>query len=262
MCLSFHSKKFLEQPKNRTDITDWTWNITFVNHRLDDPWEEAIMGASQIRSSSPSSSDFSTKPVDLRHSRDGRLIVVTMLELGECRCREKKSICVQDQGATRGLLNLNHPYHFRSRRYQYHPNLSVMNCALYIFDADNAKTLQCIQYHRYICQLHTCPTNYVPVFSICGTKMAVTVDGILNVSGDSTPFSPKCDGHNLAAQSDNRKRHDSIQHHHVQVYRLPLPAFCLQALCRAVLLENRLPISKFTLPPKILHYLNFGPEFD
>ena len=239
-----------------------------MNHRLGDPWEEAIIGASQIRSSSPSSSsssssDFPTlpKPVDLRHSRDGRLIVVTMLELGECRCREKKSIRVQDRGASRGLLNLNQPEHFRCRRYRYHPNLPVMNCTLYIFDADNAKTLQCIQYHRYICQLHTCPTNYVPVFSICGTKMAVTVDAMLSVSGDSTPFGRDRDSYNLTEQS-NRRRCDSILLHHVQVYRLPLPAFCLQALCRAVLLENGLPISKLTLPPKILHYLKFGPEFD
>jgi len=102
---------------------------------------------------------------DLRYTRSGSLLVATLLDR-TCFCREKRA-------ATR--------------------NYRPVSASVYVFDGDTSDTLHCIQYRRYTCSLHSCPVNYKPVWSACGSRMAVVMDSL----------------------------GDSPSHHYVQVYKLP-----------------------------------------
>ena len=139
---------------------------------------------------------------ELKFSRDGQLIFAMMVTCG-CHCREKKA-----------------------RRFQ------PLDISIYICHGDTAETVHCIQYHRYTCGLHSCPVNYMPVFSHCGTRMAV----VLN---------------------DTETTID-----HVQVYKLPNRG-TLQNRCRIRILQQ-FPsevISHLPLPPRLIKYLKFKPDF-
>ncbi|XP_064640146.1 uncharacterized protein LOC135495434 isoform X2 [Lineus longissimus] len=113
-------------------------------------------------------------------------------------------------------------------------NYRPLNCSIYVFNADTVETLHCIQYQRFTCGQHMCPINYTPVFSTCGNRMAV----IVNVQG-----MPTC--------------------HFVQVYKLPSP-LNMQSMCRVVICQNFNPeeIPDLMLPPKLINYLLFKPEFN
>ena len=140
---------------------------------------------------------------NLSFTRDGSLIFAVIVD-NSCHCRERKS-----------------------RNYQ------PVDCSIYAFSSDTSQTLHCIQYQRYTCTRHLCPVNYMPVFSNCGSRMAL----VLNL-----PSLPVV--------------------HYVQVYKLPAVAN-LQALCRVSILQQYTPsqISSLPLPPKLISYLKFKPEF-
>ncbi|XP_014789458.1 uncharacterized protein LOC106883075 isoform X2 [Octopus bimaculoides] len=139
---------------------------------------------------------------NLVYSKDGLLIFAIMMT-GGCFCREKKS-----------------------RKY------NALTMAVYVFDGDTSQTLYCIQYIRFICGLHSCPVNFMPVFSNCGDRMAL----VLNVPDSSTD--------------------------HIHVYKLPNKGN-LQNRCRTRILQYFSPemIPRLPLPQKLLDYLQFKPEY-
>ncbi|VDD75936.1 unnamed protein product [Mesocestoides corti] len=51
-----------------------------------------------------------------------------------------------------------------------------------VFHGDTLDTLRVIRFDRPICPLHTCPTNYIPVMSKCGSRMALVA--LATVGGD------------------------------------------------------------------------------
>lgn len=44
---------------------------------------------------------------------------------------------------------------------------------LTVYHSDNLDTLRVIRFDRPICPLHTCPTNYLPIMSRCGARLAL-----------------------------------------------------------------------------------------
>ncbi|KAL4240427.1 hypothetical protein ACF0H5_001219 [Mactra antiquata] len=140
---------------------------------------------------------------DILYSKDGFLIFAVMVT-GGCHCRERKS-----------------------RR------TNPIDVSIYVFNADNADTLHCIQYHRYTCGLHLCPVNYMPVFSHCGSRMAI----VLN---------------DMESALD-----------HVQIYKLP-SSLSLQNRCRTRILQQYSPemLHQLPLPNRMIQFLKFHPEFD
>ncbi|KAK7464606.1 hypothetical protein BaRGS_00037845 [Batillaria attramentaria] len=138
---------------------------------------------------------------ELQYSRDGHMIFAIMATSG-CHCKEKKA-----------------------RRFQ------PIDISIYVLSGDSTQTLHCIQYHRYTCALHSCPVNYMPVLSMCGSRMAMVLND-LETSID-----------------------------HVQVYKLPT-AGDLQNRCRIRILQRCAPdkLSKLPLPSRLISYLQFKPE--
>ena len=113
-------------------------------------------------------------------------------------------------------------------------NYRPINCSIYVFNGETSETLHCIQYQRYSCTQHLCPVNYKPVLSTCGNRMAI----VMNVP-------------------------DLPSQHFVQIYKLPT-ALNLQNMCRVAIVQN-FALEDFPdlpLPPKIIKYLLFKPEFD
>lgn len=108
-----------------------------------------------------------------------------------------------------------------------------IGCSVYVFSGDSTETLHCIQYRRFTCATHNCPVNYKPIFSVCGSRMGVVVDLT-----------------------------DSASQHSVQVYKLPT-ALNLQSMCRVIILRNYAltRLSDLPLPPKLIAYLQFKPDF-
>lgn len=139
---------------------------------------------------------------DLFFSKDGYLIFAVMVASG-CHCREKKS-----------------------RRSQ------PIDVSVYIFNADTAQTLHCIQYNRYTCGKDSCPINYLPVFSNCGSRMSIVLNDL------ETAFD------------------------HIQIYKLPTGG-SLQNRCRIRILQTFRAdfITRLPLPTRLLQYLQFYPEF-
>ncbi|XP_063444061.1 uncharacterized protein LOC134724763 [Mytilus trossulus] len=142
---------------------------------------------------------------DIFFAKDGYLIFAIMVSSGAgCCCREK-----------------------RARRMQ------PVDVCVYIFNADTTQTLHCIQYNRFICAIHSCPVNYLPIFSNCGSRMAI----VLN---------------------DKETQYD-----HLQIYKLPT-AGSLQNRCRIRILQQfQYPdiIQRLPLPTRLIQYLQFQPEF-
>ena len=140
---------------------------------------------------------------NLQYSPDGSFVVVTLVDT-PCRCRFKRTT-------------------------QYTP----VDCDLFILDGVTAVTLRRIQHQRFTCIAHFCPTNYVPIFSSCGSRMAVVV--------------------NRASEPDS---------HFVQVYKLPQRVDLMSA-CRVVIRQNftHEQLERLPLPVRLLAYLNFKPEF-
>ena len=139
---------------------------------------------------------------DLLYSRDGQMIFAVMVTSG-CHCKDKKT-----------------------RRYQ------PIEISVYIFSGDTTQTLHCVQYHRYTCGLHSCPVNYMPVFSNCGSRMAIVLNDM------ETPVD------------------------HLQIYKLPTSGN-LQNRCRIRILQVFTPeaVAKLPLPTRIVQYLQYQPEF-
>ncbi|XP_050391016.1 uncharacterized protein LOC126810094 isoform X2 [Patella vulgata] len=139
---------------------------------------------------------------DLKYSLEGNILFAVMVTSG-CHCREK-----------------------RTRRFQ------PIDVSIYIFDGENAQTLHCIQYHRYACGVHSCPINYMPTFSYCGSRMAI----VLNDMETSTD--------------------------HIQIYKLPIYGN-LQNRCRIRILQQFSPeiIERLPLPARLINYLRFQPEY-
>ena len=138
---------------------------------------------------------------DLFYSRDGHLLFTIMVSNG-CHCRDRKL-----------------------RRQQ------PTEVNIYVFHSDTAQTLHCIQYNRYICGIHSCPTNYLPIFSNCGSRMAI----VLNDS--ETPMD------------------------HLQIYKLPT-AGSLQNRTRIRILQTFTPedVTKLQLPTRLVQFLHFQPQ--
>ncbi|XP_069125301.1 uncharacterized protein [Argopecten irradians] len=139
---------------------------------------------------------------DLFYSKDGYLIFAVMVTAG-CHCREKK-------------LRRHLP----------------IEISIYIFNADTAQTLHCVQYNRYTCGQHSCPTNFMPLFSNCGSRMAIVLNDM------DTPVD------------------------HLQIYKLPT-AGSLQNRSRIRILQTFAPefLPKLPLPARLVQYLQFQPEF-
>jgi len=139
---------------------------------------------------------------DLFYSKDGFLIFAVLVTTG-CHCREKKL-----------------------RRHQ------PIDISVYIFHADTVQTLHCVQYNRYTCGQHSCPTNYMPIFSNCGSRMAIVLNDM------ETPVD------------------------HLQIYKLPT-AGNLQNRSRIRILQVFPPdiVPNLPLPARLVQYLQFQPEF-
>ena len=140
---------------------------------------------------------------DVKYSHDGHLVFATMVSSG-CHCREKKT-----------------------RR-----SATPIDVSIYVFDGDMAHTLHCIRYQRYACGLHSCPINYMPVFSHCGSRMAI----VLNDTETSID--------------------------HVQIYKLPIRG-SLQNRCRIRILQTFCPeaIKRLPLPRRLISFLQFTPDY-
>lgn len=136
------------------------------------------------------------------YSRDGHLIFAMVVASG-CHCREKKV-----------------------RRSQ------PIDMSIYVLDGDSAQTLHCVQYHRYVCGQHSCPINYMPVFSECGSRMAIVLNDL------ETPTD------------------------HVQIYKLPIRGDLLNR-CRISILHTFPPesIKNLPLPRRLINYLGFQPDY-
>lgn len=141
---------------------------------------------------------------NIAYTRDGRFITASLLD-NACFCREK-----------------------HTRNYQ------PIGCSIYVFNADTVETLHCIEYVRYTCAQHLCPINYTPVYSLCGSRMALVMD-----------------------------LQDLPSQHFVRVIKLPrVPN--LQSFCRIVIRQNFAAdkLIDLPLPVKLINYLYFKPEFD
>ncbi|KAL8603564.1 hypothetical protein ACOMHN_022516 [Nucella lapillus] len=138
---------------------------------------------------------------DLRYSRDGELIFVVMATSG-CHCQE-----------------------MRARRFQ------PIDISVLILSGTSAQRLHCLQYQRYACALHSCPTNYMPLMSVCGSRLAI----MLIDMDTTTDF--------------------------IQVYKLPVGG-SLQNRCRSAILQTFAPefIPRLLLPSRLINYLKFKPE--
>ena len=140
---------------------------------------------------------------DLQYTRDGSLLVATLLD-AYCHCRHK---------STR--------------------NYRPVGCSIYVLNGETVDTLHCIQFQRYTCVTHACPINYTPVFSDCGSRMAVT----MNVP-------------------------DQFAVHYVQIYKLP-HVINLQNMCRVVIRQNfpTESLPDLPLPVRLINSLYFKPEY-
>ncbi|KAH3862733.1 uncharacterized protein LOC127866330 [Dreissena polymorpha] len=140
---------------------------------------------------------------DIVYSRDGHLIFAVFVTAG-CHCRER-----------------------RSRR------TNPVDISIYVFNADTADTLHCVQYHRFTCGVHLCPVNYMPIFSHCGSRMAIALNDLENALD------------------------------HVQIYKLPSP-MSLQSRCRTRIIQRYGPdkVKLLPLPKRIIQFLLFHPEFE
>ncbi|XP_013402829.1 uncharacterized protein LOC106168346 [Lingula anatina] len=143
---------------------------------------------------------------ELLYTPDGSLIVTMMTET-ICNCQELKR--------TR----------FR--------NCQPIMCSIFVFDANTTDPLHCVQYHRYTCSQHMCPSNFMPVFSGCASRMAMA----MNIP----------DQHAIT---------------YVQVYNLPKP-LNLQSLCRTVILQcfAEDEVLQLPLPQRLIQFLQFYPEY-
>ncbi|WAQ97380.1 hypothetical protein MAR_014675 [Mya arenaria] len=140
---------------------------------------------------------------DIFYSREGHLIFAVTITEG-CHCRERKS-----------------------RR------TNPCDISIFVFNADTADTIHCIRYHRFTCGLHLCPVNYMPLFSHCGSRMAI----ILNDMEDTLD--------------------------HVQIYKLP-SSMSLQYRCRVRILQQYGPdrLRQLPLPKRLVQFLKFFPEYE
>lgn len=140
---------------------------------------------------------------DILFSKDGFLIFAVMVS-ASCHCRSS-----------------------RQRRND------PADVSIIILNADTADTIHCIQYHRYTCGEHLCQINYMPLFSQCGSRMAIVLT-------------------DLDSGLD-----------HVQIYKLP-SAMSLQNRCRVRILQHFGPesIHKLPLPNRMLQFLRFHPEYE
>ena len=140
---------------------------------------------------------------DILYSKDGFLIFAVMVT-GGCHCRERKS-----------------------RR------TNPVDVSIYVFSADTAQTIHCVQYHRYTCGIHLCPINYMPMFSHCGSRMAI----VLN---------------DMESNMD-----------HIQIYKLP-NSLSLQSRCRVRILQQfpQDMLSSLPLPNRLIQFLKFDPEYE
>ncbi|KAL5107079.1 hypothetical protein TcWFU_008653 [Taenia crassiceps] len=57
---------------------------------------------------------------------------------------------------------------------------------LTVFHSDNLDTLRVIRFDRPLCPLHTCPTNYMPIMSRCGARLALIALAAVGVWGGSS----------------------------------------------------------------------------
>ncbi|XP_076458765.1 uncharacterized protein LOC143292408 isoform X2 [Babylonia areolata] len=135
---------------------------------------------------------------ELQYSRDGHLIFAVMAT----------SMC-----------------HCKTRRFQ------PIDISIYVLNGNTTQMLHCIQYHRYTCALHSCPVNYMPLLSVCGSRMAIVLNNM-----DSTID-------------------------HIQVYKLPTVGD-LQNRCRIRILQTFAPefVPRLPLPARLINYLKFKPE--
>lgn len=138
---------------------------------------------------------------EARYVHDGGLILLTVVD-AFCHCRDTHT-----------------------------PRHRPVHVDIVILDGSTARTLTTIKYERFTCTLHACPSNYVPMVSRCGSRIAVT--------------------------TNNHSRSTSVE-----VFRLP-PYLRLQNACRKVIIQN-CPIDKLVelpLPTKIINFLHFKDEF-
>ncbi|VDM34011.1 unnamed protein product [Hydatigera taeniaeformis] len=56
---------------------------------------------------------------------------------------------------------------------------------LTVFHSDSLDTLRVIRFDRPLCPLHTCPTNYMPIMSRCGARLALIALATVGIGGGS-----------------------------------------------------------------------------
>lgn len=65
---------------------------------------------------------------------------------------------------------------------------------LTVFHSDSLDTLRVIRFDRPLCPLHTCPTNYMPIMSRCGARLALIALASVGVGGGSVGVKRKYRG--------------------------------------------------------------------
>ncbi|ESO01310.1 hypothetical protein HELRODRAFT_174861 [Helobdella robusta] len=223
----------------------WLWCILASNYKFTDisDSQKTVSTSFRLRNSSalPPLPTQGAIITDLRYTPDGRLLVVTILG------RTRNCLCLT--GGTRRLTS----YRFQDGS-EMHINCEgkSFDCYVYVLDGNTAQTVHCIQFNRYACLWHTCPTNYAPIFSMCSTRIAIPMDVIATVHDQSA---------NRLGDLTNRHKFSLHGPHVVQVFRLPYNAFSLKSMCRSVLLEAGIDPHKLNLPPKIIEYFKYTPEY-
>lgn len=108
---------------------------------------------------------------------------------------------------------------------------------VFVMCADTLDILSVIDYSLNTCALHQCSINYTPVFSQCGSLLAVT-------------------------SYKQQYERDDANHDQVQVYQMPVRK-TLQNFCRVKILQNVLleKVYLLPLPAKLMEYLRFEAEY-
>ncbi|XP_014661607.1 PREDICTED: uncharacterized protein LOC106804784 [Priapulus caudatus] len=109
---------------------------------------------------------------------------------------------------------------------------------IFVLCAESLCILSVVDYTHSTCALHQCSINYTPVYSQCGSRMAVI------------------------SYRQRYAQQDDPSHEQVRVYQLPVRR-TLQNFCRVKILHH-VPLEKvylLPLPVRLLDYLRFEAEY-
>lgn len=83
---------------------------------------------------------------------------------------------------------------------------------LTIFDSDSLTRLRTLRFDRPICPLHTCPTNYVPVMSRCGSRLVLITNQYVGFQQPSTHPTRSTHSPHACSPGDRRVNPTALRH--------------------------------------------------